>query len=468
MRRVAVDAHAPDDEHGDADEHDRSDDDHDHDDRAADHDHDDEPDDVDADHIDRDGHDAERRDHARGHRHGDDAMSDRPLAGRYELGERLGSGGMSTVVLAFDRRLERNVAVKLLAEHLADDQQFVSRFRREALAAARLVHPNIVQVFDFGLDETSGRQYIVMEHVEGQSCAEILRERGSLPVPEALGIVAQACRGLDYAHRGGVVHRDVKPGNLLRSSDGIVKLADFGIAKALSEESSITQVGAVLGTAAYLAPEQASGAEATARSDIYALGVVTYQLLSGRLPYEAQTLTELALKQQREAPPLLDQLNPEVTPELAAAVDRALALEPADRYATAEDLREALVAGARGVAPETSATRIVPAAAAETGVARAVAPAGPATPVQQRQPLPPSRPPLMPAHPPPAPMPAQVKRRRRLAPALVLVTALLIGGAIIVGIVSGQSDTVRLRQVVYDQADQTVSELQQLIRQNTR
>lgn len=396
-------------------------------------------------------------------------MSRQLLAGRYELGERLGSGGMSTVVLAFDRRLERNVAVKLLAEHLADDAQFVSRFRREALAAARLVHPNIVQVYDFGLDEESGRQYIVMEHVEGQSGAEILRERGILPVAEGLGIVAQACRGLDYAHRGGVVHRDVKPGNLLRSTDGIVKLADFGIAKALSEESSITQVGAVLGTAAYLAPEQAAGVEATARSDIYALGVVAYQLLSGRLPYEAQTLTELALKQQREAPTLLDHLNPEVTPELAAAVDRALALEPSDRYATAEELREALVAGARGVAPETSATRVVPLAAAETGVTRAVAPAGPATPVQQRQPRPPSRPPLAPAHPPPpAPMPAQRARRRRLAPAIVLVTALLAGGAILVGVLSGQSDTVRLRQVVYDQADQTVSELQQLIRQNTR
>ncbi len=396
-------------------------------------------------------------------------MSGQLLAGRYELGERLGSGGMSTVVLAFDRRLERHVAVKLLAEHLADDAQFVSRFRREALAAARLVHPNIVQVYDFGLDEESGRQYIVMEHVEGQSGAEILRERGLLPVAEGLGIVAQACRGLDYAHRGGVVHRDVKPGNLLRSKDGIVKLADFGIAKALSEESSITQVGAVLGTAAYLAPEQAAGVEATARSDIYALGVVTYQLLSGRLPYEAQTLTELALKQQREAPTLLDHLNSEVTPELAAAVDRALALEPSDRYATAEELREALVAGARGVAPETSATRVVPLAAAETGVTRAVAPAGPATPVQQRQPLPPSRPPLAPAHPPPpAPMPAQRARRRRLAPMLVLLTALLVGGAILVGVLAGQSDTVRLRQVVYDQAEQTVSELQQLIRQNTR
>ncbi|MSX03170.1 MAG: protein kinase, partial [Actinobacteria bacterium] len=285
-------------------------------------------------------------------------MTERVLAGRYELGERLGAGGMSTVLLAMDRRLERQVAIKLLAEHLADDDQFVTRFRREALAAARLVHPNIVQVYDFGQDADSGRQYIVMEYVEGSSGAEILNQEGMLAIPEAVGILSQACRGLDYAHRSGVIHRDVKPGNLLRSRDGVVKLADFGIAKALSEESSITQVGSVLGTAAYLSPEQASGHGSNPRSDIYALGVVCYQFLSGRLPYEAQSITELALKQQREAPPLLDQLNPEVSPELAAAVDRALELEPEARYETAEELRLALADGARGVAPETAATSV--------------------------------------------------------------------------------------------------------------
>ncbi len=396
-------------------------------------------------------------------------MSTQLLAGRYELGERLGSGGMSTVVLALDRRLERHVAVKLLAEHLADDQQFVSRFRREALSAARLVHPNIVQVFDFGLDEATGRHYIVMEHVEGQSGAEILREQGMLSVAEALGIVAQACRGLDYAHRNGVVHRDVKPGNLLRSTDGVVKLADFGIAKALSEESSITQVGSVLGTAAYLAPEQATGVEATARSDIYSLGVVSYQFLSGRLPYEATTLTELALKQQREAPPLLDHVNPEVTPELAAAVDRALALEPADRYATAEELREALVAGARGVGTATRAKRVADPA---TSVTRAVAvPAGRVGrdgPVQQRQPLPPSRPVAPLAQAAPAPLPAQARRKRRLAPLVVLLVVLIAGGAVIVGIVTRESNTLRLQKVVSDQVDQTVSRMQDMIRQNTR
>ena len=154
-------------------------------------------------------------------------MATQVLADRYELAERLGVGGMSTVVRAHDRRLERDVAIKLLAEHLAEDGQFVARFRREALSAARLVHPNIVQVFDFGLDERSGRHYIVMELVSGRSGAEILRDERVLSVPTALSLIAQACRGLEYAHRNGVVHRDVKPGNLLRADDGVVKLADL-------------------------------------------------------------------------------------------------------------------------------------------------------------------------------------------------------------------------------------------------
>ncbi|MFL5846667.1 MAG: protein kinase domain-containing protein, partial [Solirubrobacteraceae bacterium] len=297
-------------------------------------------------------------------------MSGQVIAGRYEIGDRLGLGGMSTVHLAFDRRLEREVAVKLLAEHLAEDPAFVARFKREALAAARLVHPNIVQVFDFGLDDPSGRHYIVMEYIRGQSGAEILRDRGAIGMTEALAIVGHSCRGLDYAHRNGVVHRDVKPGNLLRSDDALVKLADFGIAKAFSDESAITQVGSVLGTAAYLAPEQAHGEEATARSDLYSLGVVTYQLVSGKLPYEANSLTELALMQQREAPPLLHEVDPEVPPQFAAAVDRALNLDPADRYASAEEMRAALVDGARGVGPEpTDATRVV-SAVPETSATR--------------------------------------------------------------------------------------------------
>jgi serine/threonine-protein kinase len=276
--------------------------------------------------------------------------SSQAIAGRYRIERRLGVGGMSTVHLAFDQRLERYVALKLLAEHLADDPTFVSRFRREALAAARLIHPNIVQVFDFGFDERQHQHFIVMEHVPGRSCAELLRDHGRLEVEEAVEIIGQACRGLDYAHRNGVVHRDVKPGNLLVSEAEVVKLADFGIARAAGQ-SSITQVGSVLGTAAYLAPEQARGEEAGPRADIYSLGVVTYQLLSGRLPYEANSLSELTLKQQREAPTPLEELNPQVPAELARAVLVALAIDQEQRPADAIAFGEALRKGVHGIAP---------------------------------------------------------------------------------------------------------------------
>ena len=176
---------------------------------------------------------------------------------------------------------------------------------------------------------------------------------------ETVDIVGQSCRGLDYAHRHGVVHRDVKPGNLLRSDDGNVKIADFGIAKA-SEQSSITQVGSVLGTAAYLSPEQARGEEAGPAADVYSLGVVTYQLIAGRVPYEATSLTELAYKQQNEEPPRLDSVNPEVPAELAQAVAQALAIQPADRYESAAAMGEAVRNGARGIEPPaTAATSIL-------------------------------------------------------------------------------------------------------------
>ncbi len=297
------------------------------------------------------------------------------IAGRYRIEGRLGVGGMSTVHLAFDQRLERHVALKLLAEHLADDPAFISRFRREALAAARLVHPNIVQVFDFGLDERQHQHFIVMEHVSGHSCAELLRDRGHMEVEPGVDIIAQACRGLEYAHRHGVVHRDVKPGNLLVSDADVVKLADFGIARA-TDQSSITQVGSVLGTAAYLSPEQARGEEAGPRADIYSLGVVAYQLLSGRLPYEAASLSELALKQQRERPEPLDLLNDRVPRELAVVVGTALSIDQEGRPTDALSFAEALRRGAHGLEPppdlvagggSTSATQVA------TGATRVVA-----------------------------------------------------------------------------------------------
>jgi serine/threonine-protein kinase len=397
------------------------------------------------------------------------------LANRYELGDRLGVGGMSTVVSAFDERLEREVAVKLLAEHLADDDQFIARFRREALAAARLVHPNIVQVFDFGLDPATHRHYIVMELIRGQSGAEILRDEGALEVRDALSIVLQACRGLEYAHRNGVVHRDVKPGNLLRNEEAVVKLADFGIAKALSDESSITQVGSVLGTAAYLAPEQAAGEQAGPAADLYALGVVTYQLLSGRLPYEAQSLTELALKQQREVPPRLDELNPAVSPQLALAVDRALALDPRQRPASADDLRHALADGARGIGPDPSTTRVAgPDTAATSVLGQQTTATSVARPqVEQRQPRAPR--PTTATHVPPAAAPQRQRQRpprrgrgRRVFGSFVVLLLLAAGGAAAVVATSTSDKAVHLRRVVYDDVNQAVDSLKQLVNDNTK
>ena len=227
------------------------------------------------------------------------------IADRYRIEDRLGSGGMSSVFRATDTILERTVAVKILAEHLSDDERFVARFRREALAVAKLVHPNIVQVYDTGNDR--GQYYIVMEYVRGRSGAQLLQAEGKLDPETTVEIGVQSCAGLDYAHRHGIIHRDVKPGNLMiiggpaGGGDMTVKITDFGIARA-SEQSRITQVGSVVGTAAYLAPEQARGDEATPSSDVYSLGVVLYQFLTGRLPYEGASLAELAVRQQSEQP----------------------------------------------------------------------------------------------------------------------------------------------------------------------
>jgi serine/threonine protein kinase len=400
-------------------------------------------------------------------------MSEVDIAGRYRLESRLGFGGMSTVHLALDLRLERRVAVKLLAEHLAEDPTFVSRFQREAQAAARLVHPNIVQIFDSGLDERAGRHFIVMEYIEGSSCAEILRDDGWLEVGEAASIIEQACAGLDYAHRHGVVHRDVKPGNLLRAREGEVKLADFGIAKA-TEQSSITQVGSVLGTAAYLAPEQARGEEAGPRADLYALGVVSYQLISGRLPYEANSLTELVLKQQQEEPPMLDTLVAAVSPELAEAVALALALDPEDRFQNAQEMGQAVHNGARGmpIAQPASSTRHTSQTRSTRLLSmppRGAVPAVARGPVRARQPRPgnalQSSRRSLPAH--DAPTARRRSRRGRLLAALLVVLALAV--VIVVAIVASAPKPTRivLRNVVYEDVGKASAELSQLVRENT-
>jgi serine/threonine-protein kinase len=392
------------------------------------------------------------------------------IAGRYRLEGRLGFGGMSTVHLAMDMRLERQVAVKLLAEHLADDPAFVSRFQREAQAAARLVHPNIVQVFDSGRDERTDQYFIVMEYIEGSSCAEILRDDGWVEVPEAIAIIEQACEGLHYAHRHGVVHRDVKPGNLLRAREGEVKLADFGIAKA-TEQSSITQVGSVLGTAAYLAPEQARGEEAGPKADLYALGVVTYQLISGRLPYEASSLTELALKQQQEEPAKLDTLVAAVSPELADAVAVALALDPRERYATAREMGRALSDAAKGIAPSErpAPVRGAPATQATSVLASPRRTPPPTRAVATRRPRPgPPRATAPVAATASAPRAARARGRSRL---LGLALALLVVALVVVAIVlitAPAPTRVVLRNVVYSDVQQAAGALKQLVSENTK
>ena len=305
------------------------------------------------------------------------------VAGRYVIERRLGAGGMATVFQARATVLARSVAVKLLAEHLADDEAFVFRFRREALSAARLQHPNIVQVFDSGQDSATARHYLVMEYVDGPSAADLLRERKRLEVDETAQLIRDACHGLDYAHRAGVVHRDVKPGNLLYAEEmGITKLADFGIAKA-AEQTRITQVGSVLGTAAYLSPEQARGEEAGPTSDIYSLGVCAYQFLTGRLPHEYASLTELALKQQQEHVAPVTDYRPEVPHELDFAVRVALERDPLARYSSALEMAEAIEAGLRGEA--TDATRVLDQTAATRAMPRTTVAPSP-TRVQQAAP----------------------------------------------------------------------------------
>jgi serine/threonine-protein kinase len=398
-------------------------------------------------------------------------MSKPEIGGRYRLESRLGFGGMSTVHLALDLRLERQVAVKLLAEHLADDPAFVSRFQREAQAAARLVHPNIVQVFDSGRDDRSGQYFIVMEYIEGSSGAEILRDEGWVEVDEAMSIIEQACEGLHYAHRHGVVHRDVKPGNLLRAREGEVKLADFGIAKA-TEQSSITQVGSVLGTAAYLAPEQARGEEAGPSADLYALGVVTYQLISGRLPYEASSLTELALKQQREQPPPLDTLVAAVSPELSEAVAIALALDPRDRYSTALEMRHGLSDGARGIPPGEQRRRGARGGAATQATSVLASPGrsrSPSGTAAARRPRPgPARTAPAGAQPAAAAPSSPRRRSRRLLVTLLALLAIAVAIVAVVVITAPAPAKVVLRNVVYSDVQQASAALRELVSQNTQ
>jgi eukaryotic-like serine/threonine-protein kinase len=400
-------------------------------------------------------------------------MQGNVISDRYEIESRLGSGGMSTVYKAKDVVLDRTVAVKVLAEHLSDDDRFVARFNREAKNVAKLIHPNIVQVYDTGLDD--GRHYIVMEYVEGRSGAQLLQAKVMLDPAVAVEIGKQACAGLEYAHRNGIIHRDVKPGNLMiiggpaaytehDAAEMTVKIADFGIAQA-GEQTRITQAGSVVGTAAYLAPEQARGEEATPAADVYALGVVLYQFLTGRLPYEGSSLTELAIRQQNERPLPPHTYNDHVPETLGGAVLRALESDPWRRFNTAKELSDALTAGASGtdvsLAPPTgqeATRRLEP--ESEADMTRRIPPQAP-PPRRQR---PPERRPAR----PPARRRSSPARAARLFATLVVLALLAISVALFVVLATGGGKDVHVEQIVRSTVQDQVSGLKGLVEDNTQ
>ncbi|MFN8222843.1 MAG: Stk1 family PASTA domain-containing Ser/Thr kinase [Gaiellales bacterium] len=281
------------------------------------------------------------------------------FAGRYRLERKLGSGGMADVWLAEDQELGRKVAVKILHERYANDAQFVERFRREATHAASLSHPNIVSIFDRG--EAGGSYYIVMEYVEGRTLKELIVTRGACPIPVAISYVRQVLAGLRFAHRAGIVHRDVKPHNVIVDSEGHVKVMDFGIARAGTSE--MTEVGSIIGTAQYLSPEQARGAPVDESSDLYSTGVLLYELMTGRVPFTGETPVEVAMKHLSQVPDAPSTIRPEIPRDLDLIVLRSLAKEPTERYRTAQEMDRDLERVARGEAvdreTETAATMVM-------------------------------------------------------------------------------------------------------------
>ena len=286
------------------------------------------------------------------------------IADRYELGRTLGAGGMARVVEAYDRVLDRQVAIKLLREDIATDSSVRERFMGEARTAAQFNHPNAVTVFDTGLE---GRQpWIAMELIAGEDLSERLARQGRIDELEAVAIADAVLAALEAAHRGGMVHRDVKPGNIMLLDDGRVKLADFGIAKSVQDVTAgLTATGQIIGTAKYLSPEQVDGKAATPASDVYSLGCVLYEMLAGEPPFTGDNAIAIAMAHTRDTPADIRRVRPDVSPAVAAAVTRALAKDPAQRFADAGEMRRALRGDAVGAA---AATVPLGAAAATTQV----------------------------------------------------------------------------------------------------
>ncbi len=296
-----------------------------------------------------------------------DTLIDSLLDGRYRVIRKLGTGGMANVYLAEDQELGRRVAIKLLDERHAQDEQFVERFRREAESAAGLSHPNVVSIYDRG--EAEGTYYIAMEYLEGKTLKELLVSRGPTPVRVAIDYTRQILSALEFAHRAGIVHRDIKPHNVVVAPDGRLKVTDFGIAR--SGSSQMTEAGSIIGTAQYLSPEQAQGKPVHPSSDLYSVGVVLYEMLTGTVPFTGETALEIAMKHLNTVPAPPSSKRPEIPHELDAIVLRALAKDPADRYESAREMDADLQRVERGlpVAHETeeAATAVLAGAGIEEG-----------------------------------------------------------------------------------------------------
>ncbi|HET9722762.1 MAG TPA: Stk1 family PASTA domain-containing Ser/Thr kinase [Actinomycetota bacterium] len=302
-------------------------------------------------------------------------MSEQPvLAGRYRVERELGRGGMAKVYEGTDTVLGRQVAIKLLAPQFAEDESFVQRFRREAQAAARLSNPNVVSVFDTGTD--GGVHFIVMEYVEGRTLEDYLAGGGRIMPDRAIEIAEDVCGALSAAHAQGVIHRDIKPGNIMLTPTGQVKVADFGIARMTTTAETVAQTASILGTASYLSPEQAQGQPVDGRSDIYSLGCVLYEMVAGRPPFLGDSPVAVASKHVLEQPTLPSKLNRDVTPDLDAVILRALAKNAANRYQSAEEFRADLDRVRRGMPVQTTPLLAPPPAATQV-----MAPAGGGTQV---------------------------------------------------------------------------------------
>lgn len=268
------------------------------------------------------------------------------FAGRYEISKKIGSGGMADVYEAEDTTLHRSVAIKVLHPQFAQEKNFVERFRREAEAAAKLSHPNIVNIYDWGSEDNT--YFIVMEYIKGRNLRELVEETGSMQPKKVVTIMRQILEALDYAHRHNLVHRDVKPHNIIVTEEGAVKVTDFGIARAQGG-SSMTQTGVIMGTAHYISPEQATGKEADHRSDLYSLGVVLYELLTGKTPFTGDNPVTVALKHTNETPKRPRILNPDIPDGLEAITFRAMAKDPQQRYQSARAMEEDLAGFVSGL-----------------------------------------------------------------------------------------------------------------------